>query len=96
MKLNHFTAIEVSIATGVVVENAITWGVKVSKENAKRECMGYGSSYFYYLEEVKKSYNYKKFRLNGSGSKSFKKILSCKSLFFEPNKYLTLTKWPRE
>ena len=59
MKLNHFTAIEVSITIGVVFENAITWGVKISKENAKRECMGYGSSYFYYLEEVKKSYNYK-------------------------------------
>ena len=59
MKLNHFTAIEVSITIGVVVKNPITWGVKASKENAKRECMGYGSSYFYYLEEVKKSYNYK-------------------------------------
>ena len=59
MKLNHFTAIEVSITIGVVVENAITWGVQTSKENAKRERSGYGSSYFYYLEEVKKSYNYK-------------------------------------
>ena len=58
MKLNHLIAIEVSIAIGVVVENAITWGVKTSKENVKRECMDNGSSYFYYLEEVKKSYNY--------------------------------------
>ena len=31
MKLDHFTAIEVSIAIGVVVENAITWRVKISK-----------------------------------------------------------------
>ena len=63
MKANQITAIGVSIIALGVVAGGITWGVKefdkTSKQNAKRECMGKGSSYYYYLEKVKsEGYSY--------------------------------------
>jgi len=63
MKANQITAIGVSIIALGVVAGGITWGVKefdkTSKQNAKRECMGKGSSYYYYLEMVKdRGYSY--------------------------------------
>ena len=54
MKANQITAIGVSIIAIGVVAGGVTWGVKeydkTKKENARSECMGYGSDYKRYMD----------------------------------------------
>ena len=56
MKANQITAIGVSIIAIGVVAGGITWGTKeydkTKKENARSECMGYGSDYKRYMDNA--------------------------------------------
>ena len=53
MKANQIIALGVSIIAIGVVAGGVTWGVKeydkTKKENARSECMGYGSEYKRYM-----------------------------------------------
>ena len=56
MKANQITAIGVSIIGIGVVAGGITWGTKeydkTKKENARSECMGFGSAYKEYMDKA--------------------------------------------